>query len=202
MNYVTKEDPKYPVLQQIQMRNSEERVTDRFDTPADGKLMIGAGIFSYVAEPDASGYFDYFYTQCLAEDVPELKVEYAPNGTDSWSELDMKMDPEKFYSLGMGQYYECPLSEVKYSSSNKWYDLRVTLSGADESQIQTISPAFRIESVPSDGISLIESEQEFEIWTIDGVLVSRDAIDEDLSALAPGLYILRAKDSVRKYLAR
>ena len=162
MTYTTKDDPKYPVLQQIQMRNSMGRVTDRFDTSADGSLMIGAGIFSYVAEPDISGYYDHYYTQCLPEDVPELKVEYAPNGIDAWHELDMEMDPAKFYSLGMGQYYECPLSQVKHSSANKWYDLRITISGEGDSQIQTISPAFRIENIPVDGITLSESEIELE----------------------------------------
>lgn len=202
MEYTTKDEPKYPVLQQIQLRNSEERVTDRFDTPADGSLTIGAGIFSYVAEPDVSGYYDYFYTQCLPEDVPELKVEYSPNGTDAWCELDMKMDPEKFYSLGMGQYYECPLSQVKLPSDNKWYDLRVTLAGAGESQTQTISPAFRIEDVSMGGINLAECDTELEIWTVDGVLVSRCASGDDIRALSPGFYILRGKNSVRKYIAR
>ena len=202
MEYTTKDEPKYPVLQQIQLRNSEERVTDRFETPADGSLTIGAGIFSYVAEPDVSGYYDYFYTQCLPEDVPELKVEYSPNGTDAWQELDMKMDPEKFYSLGMGQYYECLLSQVKLSSDNKWYDLRVTLAGAGESQTQTISPAFRIEDVSMGSVNLPENETEVEIWTVDGVLVSRGATGDDIRALSPGLYILRGKNSVRKYIAR
>lgn len=59
----------------------------------------------------------------------------------------MKMDPEKFHSLGMGQYYECPLNQVKLTSDNKWNDFRVTLARACESQTQTISPVFRIASL-------------------------------------------------------
>ena len=109
-----------------------------------------------------------------------------------------------------GAYYHASLDKVRVKSENGWYDLRVTLTdGNGNSQIQTISPAFKIERSSSlDDISASDAGFEIvggsivdscgspaEVFSISGACI----LNQDL---APGIYIARAGAETAKIAIR
>ena len=77
---------------------------------------------------------------------------------------------------GWGKFYKVSLSSVAEASANQWYDLRLTLKGADgETTVQTISPAFKIKEVSSvedltDGIDQAEIAA---VYSLQGVRLDK-----------------------------
>ena len=206
LSFTTKEKETLPVLQQVQFRNDEDRITNKFGEAADGRLMLGVGVFSmdYMDEPQEA--WQSVWYDC-ADDAPELEVCYAPYGTDEWTRIDMTENEEKYYPVGVGHVMEASLDGVTERSANGWFDLRVRLTSPDgDSQTQTISPAFKVESLT--GVSSIKEDsaitvegnnitapEDAEVYTIDGTRC-------DGKGLASGIYIVRTADTVRKVVIK
>lgn len=132
------------------LRDNAGRVTNRFATPADATLAIAGGDFKYHTEKksvrDYEMEFGYYTYQPAS-----LKVEYAPMGSDSFSELAITEDESRFL-MPYGAYWTVAIDKVDAKSANGWFDLRITVT--DESgnyQRQVISPAFNIESCAGIG---------------------------------------------------
>lgn len=132
-----------PVLMRLMTRNNDGKVVDRFATSDDGYFNFSCGNFTYDGQPVGIwGLMDFFnVTEC------DVKVEYAPNGTDNWQPLAAKKLSEEA-DLAFGYLYRCELADVKMPSSNLWYDVRISLTNeAGNTQQQTLSPVFRIDNL-------------------------------------------------------
>ncbi len=185
------ENFSFPVMEILQFRNTNNEVTDRFENAADGVLSFAAGSFIYTPN-DYYPYYEY-------EPLNDIKVDYAPNGTDFYQELEIEEDPEKFYMPGYGAYYYASLNQVDNMSENGWYDMRITLTGSNGAyQQQTVSPAFKINK--NTGIPLISnigstlSEVRINGRNIiapeDAVIVNASGLTTSRQNVIPGVYIV------------
>ncbi|MBD5205926.1 MAG: hypothetical protein HDS84_06080 [Bacteroidales bacterium] len=187
-----------PTIQLLQFVNTNGMVTDRFDTPSDGKIMFYAGDFQII----------YNDSEVMMEANPlsEVVVELAPHGVDNYSEISVMENQDKFYMPGYGYCYEGSLEELNEPSDGGWYDMRVTLR--DESgnyQIQTISPALRINSLSqvkdiresNDNIQLKDgrfesmSNNPLTVFTLEGRMIAN-------CNLSSGIYIVKCNGAVFK----
>jgi|GEM_PF-3120583 len=193
----SKEDRDAPTLQRMMLKNRDGNPTVRFASPADGKIALAGGDFvrqQYMKDTGSGGLrSSEYYTYTPAT----IKVEYAPRGNGEFTELAVEEDASKFFMPGYGAYWEGSLGTVDRQSPDGWFDLRVTLTDASgNSQVQTISPAFHIESLSSvedavtdkDVCIRVENNRIIapsgaEIYDISGRPAS--------SAPAPGIYIVR-----------
>lgn len=145
-----------PTLTYLSFRNNEDKVTDRFSTSDDATVELYAADLKKGMNVFKETYF-------TADKIKEVKVEFAPMGSDKYQTVEMTEIPEKFYMPGYGYFFNGTLPKIKVASPNKWYDLRVTVSDEKGSSLsQVLSPAFRIESVPVESISLSHKEIDIE----------------------------------------
>ena len=126
-----------PTLQHLQFRNSNDEVTNIFDSTSGANLRIAAGDFKYNSN-GTSGYFSYV----AGNDVVAF---YSKHDQNSWSTIGLTKYPEYFQMPAFGDYYEGPLNGILQENENMWYDLKVISTDANGSkQEQIISPAFKI----------------------------------------------------------
>lgn len=212
------EDPAPPVLTMIQFRNTDDIVTDRFDTPEDGVITMSAGDFKYIQKIVYDNFgnpiSEYGYDKYLS--TPEATVEYSPLGQEKWQEIDVEEDKEKFYMPCYGAYFCGSLKGVKDPSPTGWFDLRVSLKdGSGNTQVNTISPAFKIKSL--SGFKDVEVEEtiifsngkinysgeglmQMSLCTLEGVdLIHTSQQELDVTGLAKGVYILTVETREKTY---
>lgn len=193
----------FTTLQMVQLRDNADKINDMFDTADQGTLEFAGGAFKFHATGDwQTGWFD---------EVPgcEAKVEYAPFMTDSYVPLDVEEVPELHFMPGYGSFFRCSLANVDREARYGAFDLRITFTEpGGTSQVQTISPAFIVNSLRSWAAieTISEDSKAFEypcqIYTIGGVLLNSSADSTDIEALAPGMYILRSGNLSRRHLVR
>ena len=194
----------FPALEILQFRNTDNEVTDRFGNASEGILTFAAGSLIYT--PDGyNAYYDY-------EPLKDIKVEYAPNGTESYKELMVEEDPEKFYMPGYGAYYYASLDQVDNMSENGWFDVCITLIGSNGAyQQQTISPAFKVDKntgIPSisnvgNMLSEVRVNGHNIIAPSDAVIISSAGIVSSGQNVAPGIYIVRLSNgSTQKVIVK
>lgn len=146
MHFENENNGSWPTLTAMQFRTTDNSISDRFISPADGVLRFSGGEWSY------SG----LAYECVAPE--SITVEYAPYGSQDFSALNYNEVPSLRFMPGFGDYYEVPLEQVNRSSETKWYGLRFTIVDHEgNSQIQTVTPAFRIEDQSTMGISVPSS---------------------------------------------
>lgn len=117
-------------------------VRDHFQTPENAVLHLYAADFRYTLND--------MQDKDMMEAYPleSIKVEYAPHRSGEYSEIGVSENADMFFMPGYGYCYEGSLASVDRGSADGWMDLRITLS--DDSgnvQTQTLSPAFRVESL-------------------------------------------------------
>lgn len=185
-----------PQLMTIQFRDWNDVIRDRFENAADGVMEFYVGDFDF---NDAN-----YKSVSSLRGKPEVKLEYAPFGTEDFEELEAVEAPELFFMPGYGYCMRAPLEGVNRASDNKWYSIRVTLTDeAGNSNVQTITPAFRVEN-PSSGVAetMRADSEGYEVYSVDGYRVGRFADSDGLRNLAPGLYIVRHGSSSERHLVR
>lgn len=147
-----------------------------------------------LGEPQCAGDVSSEYYTCSPADI---KVEYAPGGSEEFAELVVEENPAKFFMPGYGAYWEGSLGTVDRESPDGWFDLRVTLTDASgNSQMQTISPAFRVESLSS--VEDAVADKDACIRVENGRIIAPSGAEiHDIcgrpasAAPAPGIYIVR-----------
>lgn len=183
-------DGYIPTVTSLQLRDNG-KITDRFAECTDATLELTAATLSF------AGFMNFQFKAPSA-----VKAEYAPHGSDEFAELPLNEVPENFYLPGYGTYYRASLDGVDRESADKWYDLRITVEGAEGSaQTQVLSPAFRLES-PS-GVGNIEAaagESLCDIYSIDGRTVARGVSNSAVQSLEPGIYIVVEGAKTRKVI--
>lgn len=187
-----------PSLQGLQMHDASGRITDRFTSPADGVLEFIGADFNWLIDENR---FD-------CDPVDEVVFEYAPRGSQEFYELMADNIPELFQTPGFGYLWRVQLEGVSHRSVDGWYDVRISLRDkAGNYMTQTVSPAFRIESMSGNGVSQTMDDSLFsdgmvEVWTLDGSLVTVIASRAELCGLPPAFYLLRGSGRTVKYISR
>lgn len=134
-----REDFIPPTLTMLNFRNTDDKITDRFEKTQDGTLEFSATDFTPHVSAERNLWCDYY-------NVDAVKVEYSAQDAGSWRELTVAEVPDLFFSPGYGSFYRGSLKGIINNSSTNWYDLRVSITDkSGNSQTQTLSPAFRID---------------------------------------------------------
>ncbi|MBD5206327.1 MAG: hypothetical protein HDS84_08165 [Bacteroidales bacterium] len=195
------DDVNVPSLTMLQFRNVNDIVTDRFENASDGVIMFTVADFKpeLKIEFDEDGNFVDFYRYLSYTGCPQVFVEYAPIGSDDWTEIEVVEDPDKFYLPGFGAYFSGSLSGVDKVSPNGWMKLRISLTDSYENKLVTeIAPAFHVSSL--SGIDEINPESTELIYRIEGRSImapkgtevyNTDGVKVNPENLTPGIYILR-----------
>ena len=185
------EDFTPPTAMMLQFRNAEDNsVTDRFEAGEDGMMYLAAKDYNFSMNENWQ-----YCMECLPVNV---KVSYAANGTDDWTEMVINEMPELFDEYSFGYIYATSFDQVMCNSANKWYDLKIELSDeAGNWQEQVVSPAFRIERGGSTSISEVETSS-------DAVVVARYSVDgRQIAAPQAGVNIVKMSDgTVRKVVVK
>lgn len=156
---LAKDDWIAPTVRMLQFRNNENAVTDRFNESADGKFYLTAGDINYNTD-------DLTYTVARPT---EIKVEYAPLNSESWTPIEVtELSEYAYYNYGLT--YEGSLANVTNLSASGWYKMRIKLTDASGNyQEQVIYPAFQIEAQTGINDNVIE-KKAVGYYTIDGIL--------------------------------
>ncbi|MBD5355832.1 MAG: hypothetical protein HDR88_02350 [Bacteroides sp.] len=193
-----------PTLQTLMFMNKEGDVTDRFQSAEEASIMFYAGDFVYTYNEDDTEFM------MVAWPLGDIKVEYAPYGSDDFATLTVNEVPDKFFMPGYGYCYEGSLESVDRQSENGWFDLRISLTDENGNyQTQVISPAFKIDSLSGvenvsdmreslqivDGRIVSNSGNAVSVYNIDGREVRNDN-------LAPGIYVARIGAMSQKIIVR
>lgn len=134
-----REDFIPPTLTMLNFRNTDDKITDRFEKTQDGTLEFSATDFTPHVSAERNLWCDYY-------NVDAVKVEYSAQDAGSWRELTVAEVPDLFFSPGYGSFYRGSLKGIINNSPTNWYDLRVSITDkSGNSQTQTLSPAFRID---------------------------------------------------------
>lgn len=200
------EDVCPPTTQMLIFKNTDGKIIDRFKSADEGVMEFSAGDFNWHDTGER-----HFFT-CEPIDV---KVEYAPYGSDSFYELEVEEIPENYYMPGFGYFYRGSLGQISVPSDNGWYDLRFTLvDEAGNSMEQHISPAFKIDDLTSvksaisgdsvafraeDGFvkAIGQDIVSIELYSTDGRKIA-SACGSQVTARANGIVIVRATDASGK----
>lgn len=167
-------------------------VRDHFQTPENAVLHLYAADFRYTLN-------DTFDKDMMeAYPLESIKVEYAPTGSSEFTEIEVSENADMFFMPGYGYCYDGSLAGIDRGSDNGWMDLRITLT--DDSgnvQTQTLSPAFRVDSLAGIEEVLPDSTDRIgntELYDLQGRKVGSNPI--------PGIYIRRSANRTDKVIVR
>lgn len=167
-------------------------VRDHFQTPENAMLHLYAADFRYTLN-------DTFDKDMMeAYPLESIKVEYAPTGSSEFTEIEVSENADMFFMPGYGYCYDGSLAGIDRGSDNGWMDLRITLT--DDSgnvQTQTLSPAFRVDSLAGIEEVLPDSTDRIgntELYDLQGRKVCSNPI--------PGIYIRRSPNRTEKVIVR
>jgi hypothetical protein len=186
------EDLCAPTLQMLHFVNNDGTITTHFATADEGTLEFAGGDFNWHDE-DGNWWFD--------EKEATVCVEYAPYQSDDFTELEATEVPELYTMPGFGHFYRASLASVDKESTNGWYDLRIRLTdAAGNYQLQTISPAFKIDD--QSGLKQVTADSIGRVYVKDGTLCVEGADNATVAVyttdgrrvpttnLTPGLYLV------------
>ncbi len=178
------EDMTPPAVEMLHFR-SEQGVTDRFATAADGTMEFYASDFHYQYYPD-------LWTGVFECQPVEVTVEYAPYGTEEWNELAVEEIPELYQEPGWGYFYRGSLAGVTGEGLNGWFDLRFRLQDASGNWMdQVVSPAFRIDDQAYSSVATVGSDNAREV-------ARYNLAGQRIDANTPGVAIIRMSDGTAR----
>lgn len=191
-----------PLLTWMQYRDGSDHVTSSIKDKDGGHLLFSAGDFEYIIfNDDNRGY-------ACREEQPEVKVEYAPHGSEEFSELMVTERPEDFFMPGFGFQYEVALDQVTRKAPGGWFDIRISLAdAAGNRQSQVMSPAFRLKDQAGVGsihdyLEGVRIEGHDIIAPAGAVILSTDGLRTDGKDVTPGIYIVRCGERAVKLRVR
>lgn len=196
------EESDAPTMRFLQLRDKDGNITDRFATAGDGIINFAAADYKVSMDP--------VYGNPGVEPKPvTVKVEYAPYKSSDFVEIDVEELPEQFMNGGLGYIYTATTGSVDRKSDNGWFDLRFTVTDlAGNSQVQTLSPAFRIddlsgvEDIIYNGDDEIRVEGRNIIMPADGIVFDSTGTIVGNRDLAAGVYFVKTPRTVRKVLVK
>lgn len=179
-----------PQLTMLQFRDNEDYITDRFPSPNEGMMEFTAAVFESTWDTEVSSWF---YD---AKPV-NVVVDYSPYNENLWSSLDVEEVPEQSGYVGWGYFYRASLKDVTGDAEKGWFDVRFTMTDeTGNKQVQTISPAFRIDNMVATGVKSVNAGEKS--------VVARYGLDgKRVDALQKGINIVRLQNGeVRKAVVK
>lgn len=204
--YNTEEIGGAPTISVLQFRNTDDRITDRFSTASDGRLIMYAT--QYTADLYEGEDTEYMWYRSLGPQ--SVKVEVAPYGTEDYVEINVDTDSSKDYGIEWGQYFEGSLESISTMSPNGWFNVKITVYGTNDSwEEQVIAPAFKIENLNA-GVQNINYDTDKVKFHIEGRnivapgarIFDMNGIETDGSNLTPGVYLISAKGKTVKAIVK
>ena len=187
-------DPKrnsWCMLQRVMFRDKSGSAMVKFNEPGDGTLILtgGRATMESVVFNNAYGEVDYRYINLGEADV---KVEYAPTGSENYSEIMVTKVPSAFFP-GFGEFWEAGLDQLSVTSPTGWFDLRVTITDTEGNyQEQPISPAFYVAKLGDIEVTVTERDTDVHYFNLQGMPVVNPT---------PGdIMIERSSNGVRKMI--
>lgn len=195
-----------PTLQIVRFIDNNGNFTDCFTKGEEGIIEFYGGDFSFQSNLDRTAFW---YNEVAPKDV---KLEYAPYGTESFLPLGVEKLTDKNFMPGFGTYYSGSLSGVNRKSDNGWFDVRITLTDASGNfQKQILSPAFKIDKnigidttyspeisikVLNNVISVYGCENPtIELYSPCGILLEMtESSTIDICNFDRGIYIINVRD--------
>lgn len=185
----SKADKLPPTVTFMQTRRNGKILTQNFDTAKDAEVFLTAADLTICySEQDEDGWQ---YSYCNFSTPAKVSAMVKPTGvvSDAYNEIELKEEPDKFLSPGFGAFYRGSLASVNQTSPTGWFDLTLTVEDeAGNRQVQTLSPAFKIESLTADVSTPMVQDREVyvqdgrivmpegsRVYTIDGRQVSAEA---------------------------
>lgn len=199
----TEADGLFPTMTGYAPRTATGEICNKFnDTKDNAVFSFTAGSFYHVFDMET------FRISFLYTPLTEVKVEYAPYNTEEWQVFNVNEVEDKFFMPGWGAYYEGALSQIDRKALNGCFDVRISLADeAGNTQVQTISPAFVIESL--SGVERVSEKTEgiyvngrdiiapanAQVYRISGQISGR-------TQLEPGIYIVRSNGTNKKVIVK
>lgn len=204
------DDVEPPTVQRIMMRKGDGQPTTVFDNKEDAHIDICGGDYEFKYEKIKNGFFTTIYEYFIYHPAT-LKVEYAPSGTNTFKALHATDNPSEF-TPGFGAFWSVPLVNIDTTSTDGWFDLRITLTDASgNSQTQHLSPAFYIKSLDNSGVTITTDDDE-SVFEKNGRIVSTSGSEVTVfditganvvnNLLRPGIYIAVCNGKTSKILIK
>ena len=128
--------------------------------------------------------------------------------TEAFEEIELTENPEAFDPRGFGALYTGSLAGISMTSPTGWFDLTIAVEdAAGNSQVQTLSPCFKINALASVGELGTEDHtvrvsgrdiiapQGSRVYTVSG-------LPSGMTDLTPGLYLVVTPSGTRKVAIR
>lgn len=186
-----------PSATMLQFRDKQGSPTHSFDKAENIDMLLSAAVFNLIFDDEPSEQGDY-WTWFELSTPSKVTATCRPtlNSDAPETKIALTEDPDAFYSLQYGALYHGSLSNVSTSAPSGWFDLTITVeSESGNRQVQTISPAFRIEELASVGNVSCDSSVSVEGRNIIAPTGSRvyslSGIETGCQNLSPGIYIVR-----------
>lgn len=203
------QDMTPPSATMLQFRDAEGKIAQIFDKPQDGGILISAGDFiTNVGSPEDNDLgIETVWLNATAPKTVKASARATENTTDDFVEISLEEDPAGF-DVRFGALYKGSLEDLKdLGSATGWFDLKIYVEdAAGNTQVQTISPAFKIMS--QSGVASVSEDKDVHvsgnsIIAPEGSLIfSAEGIRYGNTDLAPGLYIVRTPTGTQKVLVR
>lgn len=176
---------KVPTLTSLQIRDANDNPVDRISGKQEGWIELTAAVLDLKR---GSGYNSIYYDYSRPS---EVVVEFAPNGSSDFKELELEEMTDLFFMPGYGMCLRADIADLTSDNDRQWYDLRITVKGDDGSaQTQTISPALCVDKSGSGIESAIASPAKTDgmIYNLQGM-----RLGENMESLPAGVYIRNGK---------
>ncbi|MDE6393376.1 MAG: T9SS type A sorting domain-containing protein [Muribaculaceae bacterium] len=194
------DDPCPPVIQAFQLRDTENCISQHFNTIESARVYICVADYEWGENDEAVTY--------IYESRPvTMKVEIALHGAENPEWIDIPVDNISEYDnlAGYGRFFACNGQDVTAATKAGWYDIRITVTDmAGNTNVQEFGPAFELEQ--SSGMNTLpaydpandnmDSATVWRTYGIDGAFVKEMTGSAfDTSGLNPGIYIIRISSS-------
>lgn len=197
-----------PVLRQLQFRNTEGEITDRFNSASEGRFLISTATYTQQSNPMEQWNWWYDVTPC------STSVSVSPYGLQRWVDIETTELTED-YEAAFGNIYEGSLASVDMVSANGWYDMKIELESKDGAvSSQIISPAFKIDkgaevkNTNADSLGIVmnggyvfvpgEPDASLIVYTMDGRVIAAQEGAIAVASLPAGIYLIRSGNHTTK----
>lgn len=197
-----------PSATMLQFRDNEGKICQEFGKGSDATVMLSAADFTCeVTEINEQGYRDVW----MVPSVPaKVTATVKPTGveTEAFEEIALTENAEAFDPRGFGALYTGSLADISMTSPTGWFDLTITVEdAAGNSQVQTLSPCFKINALASVGELGTEdytvrvsgrdiiAPEDSRVYTVSG-------LPSGMTDLTPGLYLVVTPSGTRKVAIR
>lgn len=201
------DDTVPPSATMLQLRSDDNVVSQVFDECREARIFLSAADFSIEKGKNQYGGMDVW----MVPSVPaKVTATVKPTGveTEAFEEIALTENAEAFDPRGFGALYTGSLAGISMTSPTGWFDLTIAVEdAAGNSQVQTLSPCFKINALASVGELGTEDHtvrvsgrdiiapQGSRVYTVSG-------LPSGTTGLTTGLYLVVTPSGTRKVAIR